>query len=97
LQAGETYIPRFLPEPQVDRLGEQLAGSRLLIIAPDLNPEYRKAVADTAIGPAIRVPILELLPANGGEQDIPGVCVALWPCSMEELHRKIEEVLLSQG
>ena len=95
------YEARFQPEPSADGLGGLPADSRLLLIAPGLSAEVRKALADTVVDTAkarraTKIPILELLPANGGEQGMPGVGVAPWPCSVEELQQRIRAALLAQ-
>src|SRR5919112_4148524 len=80
------YEARFQPEASADGLGGLLADSRLLLIAPGLSAECRKALVDIAMAPATKIPVLELLLANGREQQaIQGVGVAPWPCSMDEL------------
>jgi len=95
------YDARFQPEPSTDGLGGLLADSHLLLIAPGLSVESRKALIDTAMGSALKIPVLELLPANEGEHDIQhdiqGVSVTPWPCSVEELQRRIQAALLAQG
>ena len=90
------YEARFQPEPSADGLGGLLADSHLLLIAPGLSAEIRKALVDVVMDPATKIAVLELLPANGGEQNIQGVGVAPWPCSVEELHRRIRAALLAQ-
>ncbi len=79
-----------------DGLGEVLADSRLLLVAPGLSAQSRGALTGVVISPATKIPVLELLPANGGEVvGIQGVGVAPWPCSVEELQRRIEVALLA--
>ena len=91
------YEARFQPEPSADGLGGLLADSHLLLIAPGLSAEARsKALLDVVMDPATKIAVLELLPANGGEQNIQGVGVAPWPCSVEELQRRIRAALLAQ-
>ena len=71
------YDARFQGEPSADGLGGLLADSHLLLIAPCLSAESRsKALVDLVIDPAPKIGVLELLPANGGEQNIQGVNVA---------------------
>jgi len=91
------YDARFQPEPSADGLGGLLADSHLLLIAPGLSAEIRKALVDVVMDPATKIAVLELLPANGGEQNIQGVGVAPWPCSVEELQRRIRAALLAQA
>jgi len=90
------YDVRFQPEPSTDGLGGLLADSHLLLIAPGLSTESHKILIDLVTGPT-KILVLELLPANGGEQNIQGVGVAPWPCSEEELQRRIWATLLAQG
>ena len=91
------YEARFQPEPSADGLGGLLADSHLLLIAPGLSAEARKALVDVVMDPATKIAVLELLPADGGEQNIQGVGVAPWPCSVEELQRRIRAALLAQA
>jgi hypothetical protein len=95
------YDAWFQPEPLTDGLGGLLADSHLLLIAPALSVESRKALIDTAMGSALKIPVLELLPANKGEHDIQhdiqGVGVTPWPCSVEELQQRIRAALLVQA
>jgi hypothetical protein len=93
------YLARFLSEPAIDELGELLAGCQLLIIAPTLSAERREALIDIMLSSVtpVKIPILELLPANGGEQHLQGEHTVLWPCPIEELKRAIDDVLLAQG
>ena len=73
-------------------LGEVLADSRLLLVAPGLSTESCKALTDTAMWPETKIPILELLPANGGEAvGIQGADAVPWPCPMKELQQGVEQ------
>ena len=91
------YDTRFQHEPLTDELGELLADSRLLLVAPGLSVESRKALTDMVMHAATNIPVLELLPANGGEDmGIQGADVAPWPCPLDELRRKIRATLLTQ-
>jgi len=88
------YDACFQPEPLADGLGEVLADSRLLLVAPGLSAESRRALTDVMISPTTKIPVLELLPADGEEVvGIQGVGVAPWPCSVEELQRRIRAAL----
>ena len=92
------YDARFQPEPLADGLGELLADSPLLLIAPGLSAESRKTVIDTAMRSATKIPVLELRPANGGE--VVGIQqgeAAPWPCPVEELQRRVRAALLDKG
>jgi len=87
------YRTRFLPESAMDDLpGDLLADSQLLLIAPVLSAGHRKALLEMMLD----IPVLELLPANGG-QHLPGEHTVLWPCSGEELKRAIDALLLDRG
>ena len=93
------YRPRFLPETVMDEIlmGELLADSQLLLVAPVLSAKRRKALLEMKLSPTtpVDIPVLELLPANGG-QHLQGSTV-LWPCSGEELKRAIDALLLDRG
>src|SRR5215212_3069968 len=67
------YEARFQPEASADGLGGLLADSRLLLIAPGLSAESRKALVDVVMDSATNFAVLELLPANGAGQNIQGV------------------------
>lgn len=91
------YRARFLSEPGTDELGELLADYQLLVVAPVLSAERRRALLNVVSSPAtsVKIPVLELLPADA-EQRLRGGHVLLWPCSTEELRRAIEAALLAQ-
>jgi len=92
------YDVCFQPEPLADGLGEVLADSRLLLVAPGLSAESRRALTDVVVSSATKIPVLELLPANGGEVvGIQRVGVAPWPCSVEELQRRVRAALLARN
>ena len=80
----------------IDELGELLADSQLLLIAPVLSAKRRKALLETMLTMPMNIPVLELLPADGG-QEPKGEHLALWPCSGEELKRAIDSLLLDRG
>jgi hypothetical protein len=92
------YCARFLPEYVMDELGGLLADSQLLLIAPVLSAERRKDLLEIMLSPTtpVNIPVLELLPANGG-QHLQGEHSVLWPCSGEELKRAIDALLLDRG
>jgi hypothetical protein len=94
------YRTRFLPETVMDEIlmGELLADSQLLLVAPVLSAKRRKALLERKLGPTtpVNIPVLELLPANGG-QHFQGGRTVLWPCSGEELKRAIDALLLDRG
>jgi hypothetical protein len=92
------YEACFQPEPLADGLGEVLADFRPLLVAPGLSAESRRALTDVVMSPESKIPVLELLPADGGKLlGIQGVCVAPWPCSVEELQRRIRAALLARN
>ena len=96
------YRTRFLRIPVGDELDEALPDFHLyhlLLIAPELSAEHRKALLDmtsSQVAPAKIPPTLELLP-EGAEPKVRGGRVMPWPCSIEELKRAIEAILLGQG
>jgi hypothetical protein len=91
------YAARFQPEPLTDGHSELLADSCLLVVTPGLSAEPRKALADTVMCSATRILVLELRPANEGEEiGIQGADAAPWPCPLEELLRRVRAALLSQ-
>lgn len=92
------YDTRFQLEPALDTLGELLAESSLLLILPGLSAEFRNALTEIVTYSAARIPMLELVPANGEEiEGIQGADAAPWPCPMEELQQRIQEALLAQN
>jgi hypothetical protein len=93
------YRTRFLHESLMDELlGELLPDSQLLLIAPVLSAERRKALLEMMQDPTtpVNVPVLQLLPANG-VQHLQGGRIVLWPCSGEELKRAIDALLIERG
>jgi hypothetical protein len=92
------YHTWFLSEPVVGKLEELLADSQLLLVAPALRTERRKALLNIVSGPSapVKIPVLELLLPDEGEEHIQGQRGVLWPCSMEELKRAINAVLLAR-
>lgn len=90
------YRTRFLREAAGDELGELLAGSRLLLVAPDLSAGRRQALMDSLTSPssAAKIPILELV-SEGVEPSLQGARVVLWPCSIEQLRRAIAVALFA--
>jgi hypothetical protein len=70
-----------------------------LIVALALSTKLWQALLDVALNPKVLakiIPILELLPANGEEEQHFRGHVVLWPCSVEELKQAIETVLSAQ-
>lgn len=97
LMRAAGYRARFLSEPAADKLGELLADSQLLVVAPALGAERWEALLDVVLSPAapMEIPVLELLPADG-ERRLREGYVLLWPCSTEELRRAVDAALLAQ-
>jgi hypothetical protein len=98
LQAGG-YRTRFLPESMMDELpGDLLADSQLLLVAPVLSARRRKALLEMMLSPMmpVNIPVLQLLPANGGQHHR-GEHIVLWPCSGDELKLAIDALLLDRG
>ena len=90
------YRTRFLPESVMDEPGEMLADSQLVLIAPALSAKRRKAFLEMMLSSPMNIPLLELLPANGG-QHLQAEHSVLWPCSREELKRAIDALLGDRG
>jgi hypothetical protein len=95
LAAG--YHVRSLAADGVDEIEEALAGSRLLIVAPSPGPRFRR-VLPRALSrqPLAGIPVLELLPVDGG-RIFRGEYVLAWPCSPARIKRAIETALHSRG
>jgi hypothetical protein len=91
------YRIRLLCEPVEEDLEDLLADVHLLLIAPELGVERRKTLLTMTSNPTalVKLPILELLP-EGGEQQVKGGRVVLWPCSTEELRRAIHAALFGE-
>jgi hypothetical protein len=97
LLQGAGYLARFLSEPDVAQLSALLADSQLLLIAPVVSAERRRVLLDVITRPDMgRIPILELLPANGGERSVQGRPILPWPCPTEELKQAIDATLLTK-
>jgi len=91
------YDVRFHPEPAANRLDELLVDAGVVLVVPALSTEVRNALTDAVIRTATNIPILELLPASGGEAvGIQGADGVPWPCPMEELQQRIQAALLNQ-
>ena len=91
------YDVRLHPEPAADGLDELLVDAGVLLVVPALSTEARNALTDVVIRTATKIPILELLPASGGETvGIQGADGVPWPCLMEELQQRIQAALLGQ-
>ena len=92
------YHTRFLPEFVMDEPDEMLADSQLVLIAPALSAKRRKAFLEMMLSSpkTVNIPVLELLPANGG-QHLHAEHIVLWPCSREELKQAIDALHGDQG
>jgi hypothetical protein len=95
---GVGYDARYLNGSFTGEPAELPDGVELVILAPRISAERRKAFLDRARGtPATAgVPVLELFtasaaPRNGWEERVNHVA---WPCPRGELEREIEAVLL---
>jgi hypothetical protein len=88
---------RFTLSPDLDRLGELVGDYQMLLVAPGLSYEYRKALLDAMAGSAAlaKVPILELVPADG-ERAVQRKWAVPWPCPVEKLKRAIDVALLAR-
>jgi len=93
------YHSRFLYEVLAGELRELLADYHLLLVAPPLSEEHRRFLLDEMLSTAtpVKIAVLELLPANGGEQLIERENALFWPCSKEQLKRAIDATLLLQS
>jgi hypothetical protein len=96
---GIGYDARFLNGSFTDESAELPEEVRLVIFAPRMSAERRKAFLSRLRGtPATaRMPVLELVTASDTSQNGHGELVGpvLWPCSTEELGREIEVALLN--
>ena len=91
------YDAWFQPDPSGAGLDKLLADCCLLLIAPSLSAESHKSLTNTVMLSATKIPILRLLPTNGGEVvGIQGVDFVPWPCPVEELKLRIRAALLAQ-
>ena len=96
---GAGYDARYLNGSFTDEPTELLDGVRLVIFAPRMSSERRKAFLSRLRGtPATAgVPVLDLVTASdaseNGREDL--VDPVLWPCFTEELEREIEAALLN--
>jgi hypothetical protein len=96
LQAGG-YRTWSLSESVGYELDKLLANCSLLLVAPELTAERRRALLGMMSRPGAlaKIPILELLP-EGREQNVRGAHVLLWPCAMDEVKQAIEAILVAE-
>ena len=97
LLRSSDYVVRFLDEPPLDEPG-LLDGTRLLLLAPGLSIEGRKALLELVQDRPVakRIAVLELVT---NAQEAPGGAehpVAPWPCRTEDLKRHIDAALLAR-
>ena len=102
LLRGPHYDARFLTTSSLSEPGS-LEGVRLLLLTPtwELDADRRDALVTSLrdASDAARAPILELTSSFGGARNgharfRPDHIVS-WPCSTEELERRIQAVLLT--
>jgi hypothetical protein len=84
----------FLPAYMMENIDQHISDTDLLVLAPALSAERQKALLEALLSQprAQKIPVLELLPANGKEDRTREGSV-LWPCSVEELKRAIDALL----
>ena len=95
------YDARFLSASSLSEPGA-LEGVRLLVLTPtrEFSAERREALLASLrwASDIARAPILELTSSSGAEHN--GVVrfehTVSWPCSTEELERRIEAILFAQ-
>jgi DNA-binding response OmpR family regulator len=96
---GAGYDARYLNGTFTDEPAELLEEVRLVIFAPRMGTEHRKAFLSNMRNSAtVGLPVLELatvLDEVRAEQE--GVGFVAWPCSIEELTRRIEAALDQRG
>lgn len=89
---------KFLTEPSLEE-SELLDGIGLLLLAPGLSTERRKALL-TLVGSTlamVRIPILELVddPESSQGAQVESGHLVPWPCRPEDLKRHIDAALLA--
>ncbi len=102
LLQGPRYDARFVPTSALSEPGS-LEGVRLVLLTPtwELNGEGRNALLASIRGAsgAAEAPILELTSAStgarNGEARVGQEHTVPWPCSTEELQRRIQAALLA--
>jgi hypothetical protein len=104
LLGSSRYDVRFLPASSLSEPGS-LEGVRLLLLAPtwELNTERREELLASLRGAsgAAEAPILELTSSVGesrnGEVRVEPEHMVPWPCSTEELERRIQAALFADA
>jgi hypothetical protein len=88
---------RFLSEPSLEESG-WLDGVKLLLLAPRLDSERRKALLELIDErpSGLRIPVLELVDGARAAQAGDGHFVP-WPCRAEELKRRVTDALLGRS
>ena len=101
LLQGPRYDVRFVPTPSLSDPGS-LEGVQLVLLTLtwELNGEGRDALLASLRGApgAVEAPILELTSSGGarnGEARVAPEHTVPWPCSTEELERRIQDALLA--
>jgi hypothetical protein len=101
LLQGPRYDVRFVPTPSLSDPGS-LEGVQLVLLTLtwELNGEGRDALLASLKGApgAVEAPILELTSSGGarnGEARVAPEHTVPWPCSTEELERRIQAALLA--
>ncbi len=89
------HVVKFLAEPVVGKTSELLAGVGLLLLAPGSTTGCREAFLRSTVGMPAKIPVLQMLAtATGGapaglHEHVP------WPCTTEELKKRIDAILAS--
>jgi hypothetical protein len=100
LLSDSCYAVRFVTASSLNEPGS-LAGGKLLLFIPTLgsNAVRRESLAVLSASAVVAadVPILRLVSPPEVTQDsrVGSQCTVPWPCSIEELKRRIEHILLA--
>jgi hypothetical protein len=91
------FSARFLSEPSLEEPG-WLDGIKLLLLAPRLDSERRKALLEfiDSRPSGSRIPVLELIDSAQAAQVGDGYFVP-WPCRAEELKQRVTDALLGRS
>jgi hypothetical protein len=97
LLGSADFSARFLFEPSLDEPG-WLDGIKLLLLAPGLDSERRKALLELIDSRPLgsRILVLELIDSARAAQVGEGHFVP-WPCRAEELKRQVTAALLGRS
>lgn len=94
------YDTRFLEGAPTDGLAESLEGVRVVLFAPRIGAARKEALlsAMRCMAATDALPVLELSTTLDEVRNHPeGVGLVEWPCSMEELARRIEATLIDEA